>query len=115
MWHLGSTGDCSSAGVHRRPASVLTSTLLIRPRPLQAIPLISNQPRSGRITGYAGNVMIDLASMAKLNIRAVPSGNGSVYFDVSSRVMKGRSAISMRRIHLTFAFPSQPGSSSRAG
>src|SRR5205809_7974854 len=92
VWHLGSTGCCSSAGSHCFPPSVLTSTLVIRPRPLHAIPLISHQPRSRRITGYAGNVMIDFASMTKLNMRAVPSPNGSVYFDVSSRVMNGRSA-----------------------
>jgi hypothetical protein len=59
--------------------------------------------------------MRDFASMTKLNIRAVPSAKGSVYLDVSSRVMKGRSASSMRRIHLTFAFPSHPGRSKRAG
>ena len=59
--------------------------------------------------------MIDFASMTKLNMRAVPSPNGSVYFDVSSRVMNGRSAISMRRIHLTFALPSHPGRNRRAG
>ena len=53
--------------------------------------------------------MIDFASMTKLNMRAVPSPNGSVYFDVSSRVMNGRSAISMRRIHLTFALPGALG------
>src|SRR5438876_9276451 len=59
--------------------------------------------------------MIDFASMTKLNMRAVPSPNGSVYFEVSSRVMNGRSAISMRRIHLTFALPSHPGRDRRAG
>ena len=50
----------------------------------------------------AGSVMIDLASITKLNILAVPSGSGSVYFDVSSRVMNGPSASSRRRIHFTF-------------
>ena len=65
--------------------------------------------------GYDGEVMIDRASMTKLNCRAVPSASGSVYFDVSSRVMNGRSASSIRRSHLTFALPSQPGSSRRSG
>ena len=44
-----------------------------------------------------------------------PSPSGSVYFDVSSRVMNGCSASSIRRSHLTLEFPSQPGSSRRAG
>ena len=66
--------------------------------------------------GYAGSVMIDRASMTKLNCRAVvPSPSGSVYFDVSSRVMNGRSASSIRRSHFTLLFPSQPGSNRRAG
>ena len=115
VWHLGSTGCCRSAGAQWRPASLLTSTRVIRPRPLQAIPVICHQPLSPSVTGYAGNVMIDFASITKLNWRAVSSESGSVYFDVSSRVMNGRSASSIRRIHLTLAFPSQPGNSSRAG
>src|SRR5256885_2799753 len=59
--------------------------------------------------------MMDFASMTKLNMRAVPSASGSVYLEVSSRVMKGRSATSMRRIHFTLAFPSHPGRKRRAG
>ena len=87
----------------------------MRPRPLQASPLTSHQPLSGNAAGYAGDVMIDFASITKLNMRAVPLGSGSVYFAVSSRVMNGRSASSMRRIHFTLALPSHPGASSRAG
>ncbi len=39
--------------------------------------------------------------MTKLNIRAVPFASGSVYLDVSSRVMKGSLANWMRLIHFT--------------
>ncbi len=53
--------------------------------------------------------------MRKLKMRAVPSAIGSVYFEVSSRVMNGRSESSMRRSHFTLALPSQPGSNKRAG
>ena len=59
--------------------------------------------------------MSERASIRKLKMRAVPSAIGSVYFDVSSRVMNGRSDSSMRRSHFTLALPSQPGSNSRAG
>ena len=60
--------------------------------------------------------MMDRASMTKLNWRdRLPSPRGSVYFDVSSRVMNGPSASSIRRSHLTLALPSHPGSSSRTG
>src|SRR2546427_231388 len=113
VWHFGSTGSCSSAAAQVLPASVLTSTRVTRPRPLQASPLISHHPRSGKVAGYAGDVMIDLASITKLNMRAVPLGSGSVYFAVSSRVMKGRSASSMRRIHFPVALPSPPGPGGR--
>ena len=78
------------------------------------MPRISIQPGS-TTSGYAGDVMIERASKTKLNWRAVPSASGSVYLDVSSRVMNGRSPSSRRRSHLTFELPSQPGSSSRAG
>ena len=53
--------------------------------------------------------------MRKLKMRAVPSAIGSVYFEVSSRVMNGRSDNSMRRSHFTLELPSQPGRNSRAG
>src|SRR5258705_193080 len=46
--------------------------------------------------------------MTKLNCRAVPSASGSVYLDVSSRVMNGWLASFTRRSHFTLAFPSQP-------
>src|SRR5262249_20756271 len=78
------------------------------------MPLISTQPCSS-FTGYAGYVMSDRASIRKLNIRDVPFANGSVYFDVSSRVMNGRSDSSIRRNHFTFVLPSQPGRNNRAG
>src|SRR2546426_5978895 len=57
VWHFGSTGSCSSAAAQVLPASVLTSTRVTRPRPLQASPLISHHPRSGKVAGYAGDVM----------------------------------------------------------
>ena len=84
------------------------------PRPDHAMPRSSIQPGS-TTSGQAGAVMMDRASKTKLNCRAVPSASGSVYFDVSSRVMNGRSAGSRRRSHLTFELPSHPGSGSRAG
>ena len=48
--------------------------------------------------------MSDLASISKLKRRAVPSAKGSEYFDVSHRVMNGRSDSSIRRIHFTLPF-----------
>ena len=78
------------------------------------MPLISTGPRWS-VPENDGLVMSDRASIAKLNIRAVPLANGSVYFDVSSRVMNGWSDNSMRRSHFTFVFPSHPGRNSRAG
>ena len=48
-------------------------------------------------------------------MRAVPLAKGSVYLDVSSRVMNGASDTSMRRSHFTLALPSQPGRKRRAG
>ena len=71
------------------PPSVLTSTRVILPRPLHAIPVIGHQPGPESFSGYAGDVMIDFASISKLNMRAFPPGSGSVYFDVSHRVMNG--------------------------
>ena len=44
----GSTGSCNAALDQCFPASVLTSTRSIFPRPLQAMPLISIQPFSTR-------------------------------------------------------------------
>ena len=96
-------------------SSVVTSTRSTRPRPLQASPVISHQPSSRRVTGWAGKVMMDDASITRLKIRAVSFGRGSVYSDVSARVMKGASETSMRRIHLMLALPSKPGTRRRAG
>src|SRR5689334_16009155 len=115
VWHLGSTGCWRTAGDQVLPPFVDTSTRVMRPRPLHARPVMSHQPRPVSVAGNAGNVMIDLASMTNENIRAVPLDNGSVYFDVSSRVMNVPSANSRRRIHFTLVFPSHPGSSRRAG
>src|SRR6266850_24358 len=109
-----STGSCNLAAVHVAPPSVLTSTRWIFPDPDHAMPLTSTQPRL-TVTGYAGYVMSERGSMRKLKMRAVPSAIGSVYFDVSSRVMNGRSDSSMRRSHLTLELPSHPGRNSRAG
>src|SRR4029453_6353875 len=88
---------------------------MILPRPLHAIPEICVHVLGVTRPGYDGAVMIDFASITKLNCRAVSFGSGSVYFEVSSRNMPGPPASSMRRTHLTFAFPSQPGSRSLAG
>ena len=45
MCAFDSTGSCSFAGVHVAPPSVLTSTRVIFPDPVHAMPLISTQPR----------------------------------------------------------------------
>ena len=71
------------------PLSALMSTRVILPRPLHAMPRISHQPGPVSLSGNDGSVMSDFASMSRLKMRAVPSGSGSVYFDVSSRVMNG--------------------------
>src|SRR5258705_2573200 len=114
VYAFESTGSCSSASLHVCPPSVLTSTRVIRPRPVHATPEISCHPGSSAF-GYAGVVMMDLASMTKLNCRATPEISGSVYFDVSSFDMFGWSMSLMRRSHLMDVLPSKPGSSSRAG
>ena len=62
-----------------------------------------------------GRVITDLASIRKVNCRAVPSGIRSVYFEVSSRVWNGWSPSFSRRSHLMFVLPSKPGSSRRSG
>jgi hypothetical protein len=59
--------------------------------------------------------MTDFASITKLKIRAVPSLSGSVYFDVSQRVIHGCVPSSSRRSHLTETLPSQPGTNARSG
>src|SRR5439155_20816732 len=97
------------------PPSVLTSTRAIRPRPLHASPEIAHQPGPVNRSGYAGDVISDLASISKLNMRALPPGSGSVYFDVSQRVMNGSVPSFRRRSHFTLVLPSQPGSSRRIG
>jgi hypothetical protein len=63
-------------------------TLSTFPLPDHAKPLISIHPFSID-WGYEGKVMIDRASMSKLNILILPSLIASVYLDVSSRVMNG--------------------------
>ena len=85
---------------------MLTSTRVIRPRPLQARPEIGHQPGPESFSGNAGDVMIDFASISKLNMRTLPPGSGSVYFDVSHRVMNGSVPSLMRRSHFTFVLPS---------
>src|SRR6185369_16037902 len=115
VWALDNGVPCSCAGYHVRPASVLTSTRVIFPRPLHASPLIGHQPAPGSFCGYDGDVMMDFASMSKLKMRAFSPGSGSVYFDVSHRVMKGSAASSIRRSHFTFVLPSKPGSRRRIG
>ena len=96
----------SSASVQVAPPSVLTSTREILPRPLHAMPVMGHQPRLLNRSGYAGEVMMDFASITNENWRAVPFGNGSVYFEVSSRDMLGSRITSRRRSHLMHMLPS---------
>src|SRR5581483_10285363 len=86
---MATTGANSSAAAHVIPPSVLMSTRVIFPRPLHARPVTGHHPWLLSCMGYDGDVMIDFASMTKLNCRAVPFGSGSVYFDVSSRDIFG--------------------------
>src|SRR5215471_5699316 len=110
------TGSTSLASAHVSPPSVLTSTRVMRPRPDHAMPRISHGPRAGIVPTLAvGQVMVDFASMEKVNWRAELSGIGSVYLDVSSRVSNGWSPNFRRRNHLILMLPSQPGSIRRAG
>jgi hypothetical protein len=67
---------------------------------------MGHHPGPLSFSGYAGAVMIDFASIAKLNWRDVPSGSGSVYFTVSSRDMFGSLITSRRRNHLMHMLPS---------
>ena len=115
MCAIGNTGDCSCAGAHVAPPSVVISTPTIVPRPVQAMPVNSQNAPAVSVSPPDGRVMIDLASRSNVNWRAVPSGMRSVYFEVSSRLIAGWFITFSRRSHLTLAFPSQPGSSSRSG
>ena len=65
-----------------------------------------HHPGPESFSGYAGDVMMDFASISRLNIRTFPPGRGSVYFDVSQRVMKGSVPSLRRRSHFTFVLPS---------
>ena len=69
------------------------------------------------LTGACGDgeVITDLASITKVNLRALPFSIRSVYFDVSSRVYQGWSPTLMRRSHFTQILPSQPGTTRRTG
>ena len=62
-----------------------------------------------------GDVTTDLASISKVNLRALPFSKRSLYFDVSSRVYQGWSPILRRRSHFTQTLPSQPGTTRRTG
>src|SRR3954468_22580058 len=86
---FGVAGDSSVASCHETPASVLTSTRVILPRPDHASPVTGHQPRV-IVEGYAGDVMMDVASISNASWRAVPLGSGSVYAAVSHRVIHGR-------------------------
>src|SRR5882672_1538272 len=88
------------------PPSTLTSTRVILPRPVHAMPVMGHQPAPRSFSGYAGLVMMDFASITKLNWRDVPSGNGSVYFTVSSRDIFGSLMTLRRRSHLMHMLPS---------
>src|ERR1039458_1820372 len=96
VWALRSAGPSIVASYQLEPLSALTSTRVIFPRPLQAIPATGHQPFV--ITaGKVGEVITDFASTSKLKIRAFPSGRGSVYLDVSHRVIQGCVPSSRRR------------------
>src|SRR5689334_1263232 len=75
---IGRTGSCNVAALHVVPPSVETSTRVIVPRPDQASPVISTTPGPGNVWPPEGEVMTDLASMTKVNSRAVPSGMRSL-------------------------------------
>src|SRR5665213_2232303 len=98
-----------------RPPSNETSTRLILPRPDHASPEITVKPLARTGACGDGEVITDLASISKVNLRALPFSMRSEYFDVSSRVYQGSSPILMRRSHLTQRLPSQPGTTRRAG
>ena len=53
--------------------------------------------------------MIDFASISKLNMRTLPPGSGSVYFDVSHRVMNGSVAEldAPQPLHVRVALPAR--------
>src|SRR3954465_7781 len=100
------SGVSICASVHVFPPSTLMSTRVMRPRPVHAKPVMGHHPGPFSRSGYAGEVMIDFASISKLNWRTLSPGSGSVYFDVSQRVMNGSAPTLMRRSHFTFVLPS---------
>src|SRR5665213_1796259 len=114
---LSNTGPSIRAVRQLRPPSSEMSTRLTLPRPDQASPQITVKPLActGACGDGDGEVITDLASISKVNLRALPFSMRSEYFDVSSRVYQGSSPILMRRSHLTQRLPSQPGTTRRAG
>src|SRR5215813_9833989 len=112
---LATTGSCSVASRQLAPPSVDTSTLRTLPAPDHAMPEISYQPAPCILVPIAGRVITDFTPITKVNWRALPSGVGSVYLEVSSLACVGPCVSLMRRSHFTFELPSHPGNSSRTG
>src|SRR6267143_377111 len=109
------TGSCSAASRQLAPPSAETSTLAIFPAPDQARPEISYQPGPCMLMPTLGWVITDFTPIRNVNWRALPSGVGSVYFEVSSLACIGASRSLIRRSHFTLELPSHPGSSRRSG
>ena len=59
--------------------------------------------------------MKDFTSIGNTNCHAFSSLSRIVYFEVSSLLMTGSVTSLIRRSHLTFMLPSQPGSNNRTG
>src|SRR6185295_18862646 len=112
---LENTGSCSIASRQPAPPSTDTSTLLILPAPDHAIPEISYHPAPCIFMPKDGWVITDFTPMTKVNWRALPSGVGSVYLEVSSLACVGPCVTLMRRSHFTFELPSHPGTNRRTG
>src|SRR5258705_13130643 len=101
-----STGADRAASAQVCPPSAETSTLLILPRPDQAIPDSSYSPCPVIFNPGAGRVMTDFTSIGYVNRSDLPSAWRSLYFDVSSLVIVGVSVTLIRRSHFTLMLPS---------
>src|SRR3977135_4371975 len=102
------TGSCSAASRQLAPPSAETSTLETFPAPDQARPEISYQPGPCRLMPTLGWVITDFTPITSVNWRALPSGVGSVYLEVSSLACIGASGGLMGRAPLQLACPHKP-------
>src|SRR5688572_11441454 len=98
-------GSWSFASRQLVPPSSDTSTRRILPAPDHARPAISYRPGPCIFMPPDGRVITDFTPISKVNWRALPSGIGSEYLEVSSLVCVGPSVSFRRCSHFTLMLP----------